>query len=219
VAPRHFTGRTDALDDLLDEVVQETGTVAICAIDGTAGVGKTALALCWAHRVAGQFPDGQLYVNLRGFDPSGAPAEPAEVIRGFLDAFAVPPERIPVSPDSQAALHRSLMAGRRMLVVLDNARDAEHVRAMLPGTSGCLVLVTSRRQLLSLAVAEGARRIELDVLTGQEAAELRDAAGRLDALGAGDPLTDVRAVRQAAHAADRLGRLREHRSPGRPPGG
>jgi hypothetical protein len=101
------------------------GTVVISAIDGMARVGKTALAVYWAQQVVQHFPDGQLYVNLRGFDPSGSPVKPAVAIRGFLDAFAVPVDRIPVSLHAQAALYRSLLAERRVLVVLDNARDAD----------------------------------------------------------------------------------------------
>src|SRR5256714_1014188 len=146
--------------------------LVITAIDGMAGIGKTALAVHWAHRVADRFPDGQLYVNLRGFDPTGTVVSATEAIRGFLDAFQIPAQRIPVGLDAQAALYRSLLAGRRMLIVLDNARDAEHVRPLLPGTPGCLVVVTSRNQLTGLVAAEGAHPLALDVLDRAGAREL-----------------------------------------------
>ena len=173
---RHFTGRVDelaALTSLLDRSGAEMpGTVLISSIGGTAGVGKTALAVHWAHRVASQFPDGQLYANLRGYDPSGVPVAPTEAIRGFLDALAVPVERIPTGLDAQAGLYRSLLAGRRMLIVLDNARDAAQVRPLLPGAAGCLVLVTSRSQLTGLAAADGASPLNVSVLTDDEARDL-----------------------------------------------
>jgi Cdc6-like AAA superfamily ATPase len=143
-----FTGRAAelrALTRMLDKAgAGQPGTVIISAIGGTAGVGKTALALHWAHQVADRFPDGQLHVNLRGFDPSGAPATPAEAIRRFLDALGVLPERVPADPEAQAALYRSMLADRRMLIVLDNARDEQQVRALLPASPASLILVTSR---------------------------------------------------------------------------
>ena len=148
------------------------GTVVISAIDGTAGIGKTAFALHWAHGVTDQFPDGQLYLNLRGFDPAGSPMEPTEAVRGFLDAFEIPAERIPLNLEAQAALYRSLVSGRRMLVMLDNARDVEQVRPLLPGSPGCVVVVTSRNHLTSLITAEGARPLTLGLLPVEEAAEL-----------------------------------------------
>ncbi|MDQ7904224.1 BTAD domain-containing putative transcriptional regulator [Phytohabitans sp. ZYX-F-186] len=170
-----FTGRAtqlERLDALLPSARTGPGTaVVISAIDGTAGVGKTALAVHWAHRVADRFPDGQLYVNLRGFDPAG-PVPPDEAVRGFLDALHVPAQRMPVGLDAQAALYRSLLAGRRMLVVLDNARDADQVRPLLPGSPGCLVIVTSRDQLAGLVAAEGAHPVPLDLLDPDEAVRL-----------------------------------------------
>lgn len=170
-----FTGRVAelaVLDGLLDQAAGCGGPVVISAIGGTAGVGKTALATYWAHRVADRFPDGQLYVNLRGFGPSGTPVSPAAAVRLFLDGLGVEPERVPAGLDAQAALYRSVLAGRRMLIVADNARDPEQVRPLLPGTPGCLVVVTSRNQFAGLAAAEGAHLISLDVLTEPEALEL-----------------------------------------------
>jgi DNA-binding SARP family transcriptional activator/tetratricopeptide (TPR) repeat protein len=170
-----FAGRDEelgALDGLLTGPEQAAGTVVISAVSGTAGIGKTTLAVCWAHRVAERFPDGQLYVNLRGFDPGGAALDPAEAVRGFLDALGVPVERIPASRDAQTALYRSLLAGRRVLVLLDNARDAEQVRPLLPAAAGCLAIVTSRNNLAPLVAAEGARPLRLDLLSGPDAEDL-----------------------------------------------
>jgi tetratricopeptide (TPR) repeat protein/transcriptional regulator with XRE-family HTH domain len=171
----YFAGRTSELR-LLDAMLSDAGRgstgVVISAIGGTAGVGKTALALNWAHRVAPNFPDGQLYANLRGFDPAGSPAEPADVLRGFLDAFQVHPERFPATTEGLAALYRSLLADRTMLVLLDNAADVAQVRPLLPASPRCLVIVTSRSELSALAAAEGARLLSLDVLSEREAIEL-----------------------------------------------
>jgi tetratricopeptide (TPR) repeat protein len=171
-----FTGRPAEmrmLTEMLDQARPGApGTLVISAIGGTAGVGKTALALHWAHQVAARFGDGQLYANLRGFDPSGAPTAPAEAIRGFLDALGVPPGRIPLLPEAQTGLYRSLLADRKMLIVLDNARDEQQVRPLLPASPGSLVLVTSRSQLSGLAAADGARLISLDVLSHAEAVDM-----------------------------------------------
>jgi tetratricopeptide (TPR) repeat protein len=263
-----FVGREaemGALGCLLDQLGDSPGAVVIAAIGGTAGAGKTALAVQWAHRVAARFPDGQLYVNLRGFDPSGSPADPAEVIRGFLDALGVPASAVPAQPDAQTDLYRSVLAGKRMLVVLDNARDEQQVRPLLPASPASLVIVTSRNQLAGLAAADGALLLPLDLLAHDEAvrlliarlgasragaepgavdeiaslcarlplalvvaaaraaarprvglaelaAELRDVAGRLDALDAGDPAVSVAAVfswscGQLSPAAARMFRL------------
>jgi tetratricopeptide (TPR) repeat protein len=177
-----FTGRTtelEALTQILDDANPAApGTVVVAAIGGMAGVGKTTLALHWAHQVAGRFPGGQLYVNLRGFDRSGAPVTAAEAIRGFLEALGVPPEQAPPSPQAQAGLYRSLLADRRMLIVADNAGDEDQVRPLLPGSAGTLMLVTSRSQLAGLAAADGARLLSLDVLSEPEARQLL--AARID---------------------------------------
>jgi DNA-binding SARP family transcriptional activator/tetratricopeptide (TPR) repeat protein len=264
----HFVGRAAemaVLTETLDQAAATERAVVISAIGGTAGVGKTALAVHWAHQAASRFPDGQLYVNLRGFGPAGSPVTAEEAVRLFLDGLGVPPDRIPISVDAQAALYRSLLAGQRMLLVLDNARDPQQVRPLLPGAPGCLVLITSRNQLTGLGAADGARLISLPVLSEAEArelltrrlgaarvaaepaavteltglcarlplalgiaaahaaarpglplavlaAELRDARGRLDALGTGDVATDMRTVfswscEQLSPAAARVFRL------------
>jgi DNA-binding SARP family transcriptional activator/tetratricopeptide (TPR) repeat protein len=178
-AGRHFVGREEELarlSSLLGEVAGDAGDdrggVVIAAISGTAGVGKSALAVHWSQQVCDRFPDGQLYVNLRGFDPSGKPVTPAEAVQHFLDGLGVPPGRVPASPEAQAALLRSLLASRRVLIVLDNARDAAQVRPLLPGSSGCLVLVTSRSQLGGLAATDSAHLLILDVLSDGEASDL-----------------------------------------------
>jgi tetratricopeptide (TPR) repeat protein len=165
----------------------------ISAIGGTAGVGKTALALHFAHQAAGRFVDGQLYVNLRGFEPSGAPTAPEAAILGFLHALGVPPGRIPATPEAQAGLYRSLLSGKRVLIVADNARDEQQVRPLLPASPGSLVLVTSRSQLGGLAAADGAGLLTLDVLTQEEAAAMLTAR-----LGAARAAADPGAVDRIA---------------------
>jgi DNA-binding SARP family transcriptional activator/tetratricopeptide (TPR) repeat protein len=240
-------------------------TVPIVVISGTAGTGKTALAVRFGHQVAKRFPSGQLYVNLRGLDPATPPMEPAEALRFFLDALGVPPHRIPADTQGRSALFRSLLDGKQMLIVLDNAHDVAQVRPLLPGSPGSLVVVTSRNEMTGLVAAEGAVPLTLDVLSyaearemlvrrlGQDrataepeaadeiiyscarlplalgiavgraaarpkrpltelAAELRDARGRLDALQAGDAVTNVRAVfswsyNQLSEPAARMFRL------------
>ena len=175
VAVRHFVGRVGelkTLSELLGRTGQAGGMVVISAIEGTAGIGKTALAVHWAHQHADRFPDGQLYVNLRGFDPWGVPMRVGVAIRRFLDAIASPTVRIPADLDAQIDLYRSQLANRRMLIVLDNARDADQVRPLLPGAAGCVVLVTSRNQLTGLVAIEGARPLTVELLTPAEAHEL-----------------------------------------------
>jgi DNA-binding SARP family transcriptional activator/Tfp pilus assembly protein PilF len=169
---RHFTGRTAELRRL-SELLEEAhgGAVVISAIAGTAGVGKTALAIHWAHQVADWFPDGQLYVNLRGHDP-GQPMPPADALAGFLRALGVPGRDIPPELEERAARYRSLLAGRRMLVLLDNAGEVEQVRPLLPGDPDCMAVVTSRDALAGLVARDGAARLELDLLPPAEAAGL-----------------------------------------------
>jgi len=169
---RHFTNRINEQSSLTALLDTAGVDVVIASIDGTAGIGKTALALYWSHQVTDRFPDGQLYVNLRGFDPAAEPAHAGEVLGDFLDALGVPGERIPASTAARAALYRSLLAGRRVLVVLDNAVNADQVRPLLPGMHTCLALVTSRNHLSGLVVRDGARRLPLDVLTDGEAQAL-----------------------------------------------
>ncbi len=162
-----FAGRTDCLRRLTS--LLDTGRPTSVVISGTAGVGKTALAVHWAHQVASRFPDGQLFVNLGGFGPADATVDPSQAVRGFLQALAVPAEHIPLDLAGQTALYRSLLAGRRILVVLDNARDADHVRPLIPAAAGCVVVVTSRRRLTSLVATDGAVPLALDLPTSAEA--------------------------------------------------
>lgn len=180
-----FAGRQDHLD-WLDAALgaQPANAVVISAIAGTPGVGKTTLAVHWAHRVRDRFPDGQLYANLRGFDPNDNAAPPGEVVRRFLDALNMPAARIPADFGAQVDLYRSLLAGKRVLVILDNARDPDQVRPLLPGTAGCLTVITSRNQLTGLVAIDGARPLALDLLTTEEARALlarRLGSERLDA--------------------------------------
>ncbi|MFS8102653.1 tetratricopeptide repeat protein [Lentzea alba] len=256
--PPAFVGRAGVLAEL------DGAASGVVVVGGPGGVGKTALVLRWAHDHASRFPDGQLHVNLRGFDPSTPPARAAVVLRGFLGALGVLPERTPDDLDARSALFRERVAGRRMLVVLDNALDEDQVRPLLPGGSTCLVVVTSRNRLTGLVASEQARPVTVPMLTDDEAIallthrlgsarltdsdalhdlirltaglplalavvaaralthpafpldalvkELRDERSRLDALDAGEPASNVRAVTSWSYhrlspAAARLFRL------------
>jgi tetratricopeptide (TPR) repeat protein len=176
-----FTGRSTELGTLTGLLAGRSGArppaMVITAIGGTAGVGKTALAVQWAHQVAGRFPDGQLYVNLRGYDPA-EPVAAADALAGFLRTLGVPGQQIPDEVEDRARMYRSRLAGRRVLVLLDNARDAGQVRPLLPGDAGCVAVVTSRDALAGLVAADGARRLDLDVLPpGDAIALLRSLIG------------------------------------------
>jgi tetratricopeptide (TPR) repeat protein len=174
-APRLFVGRTDELAQLSTGLAAENRhdeAVPLMVIGGAGGIGKTSLALHWAHQHIKQFPDGQMYLNLRGFAPSGGPMSSASGVRALLDALGVDPVAVPSTLDAQAALYRSLTYGRRILIVLDNAHDSTQVAPLLPGSPTCTVLVTSRNQLTGLLTTHGARPLTLDVLVGAEARAL-----------------------------------------------
>jgi tetratricopeptide (TPR) repeat protein len=191
-----FTGRVAALrelDDLLAAPVRPGGA-RVVVLSGTAGVGKTALGLHWAHRVRPRFPDGQLYVNLHGYS-AAAPLAPIEALERLLHALEVPPERVPLDPEEAAALYRTRLTDRRVLIMLDNARSADQVRPLLPGTGASLVVVTSRDSLAGLVARDGARRVALQPLSPPEALALLH-----QLLGTGR-------VAAEPDAADEVGRL------------
>jgi tetratricopeptide (TPR) repeat protein len=168
-----FTGRAHQLT-ILDGLLEGAGAapaVVIGAVSGTAGVGKTALAVHWAHRVTHRFPDGQLYVDLRGYDPD-KPVQPAQALEAFLRELGVAGSAIPTEVAERTARYRTLVAGRRMLVLLDNARSVDQVRDLLPGTPSCFVVITSRDMLPALVARHGAVRINLDLLPLDEALAL-----------------------------------------------
>lgn len=198
-----FTGRTEdlrRLDAALDGGQRHPSTVVISLIAGTAGVGKTELAVQWAHRVRPRFPDGQLYIDLRGY-AARAPMLPIDALSQFLRALGVPPEEMPTGEEEATALYRTILTDRRVLIVLDNASTVEQVRPLLPGSPGCLVVVTGRDRHAGLVAREGAHRLDLDVFTPLESQALlarilgasrvtaeRDAAAELATLCAHLPL-------------------------------
>ncbi|SBT43623.1 AfsR/SARP family transcriptional regulator [Micromonospora auratinigra] len=225
VARREPLAELDALLTRPDQV----GALPVVVVTGGAGVGKSALTVHWAHRIADRFPDGQLYVDLHGSDPMGSVPATADVVRGFLSALGAPAHGVPTDLSGQINLYRTLLHGRRMLVLLDNARDAGQVQPLLPGSTGCLIVVTSRDHLLPLVARQGAYPVPLAPLTAGESYELlrqRLGAGRLaaDPTATGDLIAGCAGVPQAlamaaAHAAtypelplrqlvDRIGGLR-----------
>ncbi|MCM4084267.1 AfsR/SARP family transcriptional regulator [Paractinoplanes hotanensis] len=169
-----FTGRDEDLRraaGILDGHAAASPTVPILAVDGMPGIGKTTFAVHLAHQLAASYPDGQLYIDMRGFDPGGA-VLPADALQGFLNAFGVPDSEIPTDAQARIGLYRSVLSGRRVLVVVDNVRDVEQVWPLLPGAAGCVVLVTSRRRLTALATSFGAHLLTLDVLSAEQSREL-----------------------------------------------
>ncbi|WP_406387626.1 BTAD domain-containing putative transcriptional regulator [Streptomyces sp. NBC_00887] len=173
--PPLFTGRGSELaqlDKLLTTESEPGGAVLVSAICGTGGVGKTWIALHWAHGRYEQFPDGQLCADLQGFTPAGEPADPHVVMRGFLEALGVSSADIPTDPQANAALYRSLTTGKRILILLDNAHSTEQVLPLLPGSPTCTVLITSRRQLPALTASHGAAQLTLETLAPAEAHDL-----------------------------------------------
>jgi tetratricopeptide (TPR) repeat protein len=193
MAPRHlpapvpsFVGRCDELAELSQIVSRPGRTTSIAVISGSPGVGKTALALRWAHDAAGQFPDGQLYIDLRGYSPD-QPVSPADALASLLRALGVPGLNIPEGTAERAAAYRSLLADKQVLVVLDNAGGPAQVRPLLPGGGECAVLVTSRNPLAGVVAREGASRLELEVLSPAQAADLL--RGLIGARVTDDPLT------------------------------
>lgn len=196
----HFTGREAELaklDLLTHDDAAQPAAMVISAIAGTAGVGKTALVVHWAHRVRDCFPDGQLFLNLRGYDP-GPPMAPEQALEEFLRALGVAAEGIPAGLEARAALYRSVLHGRHVLIVLDNANSAEQVRPLLPGSPTCRAVVTSRSRLSALIARDGASRVIVDLLSLAEAiALLRDIIG--DARVAAEPEATAKLASRCAY--------------------
>jgi tetratricopeptide (TPR) repeat protein len=192
---RTFVGRQaeiSRLDDLVRQALDPAGaagTVAISAIDGMAGVGKTALAVHTAHRLAGQFPDGQLFIDMHGWTQGHEPRPAREALEVFLRALGVRPERIPARTGERAAMFRQRLAGTRTMIVLDNVASEAQIRPLVPGSAGCLVLITSRRRLRAL---DEAHLLSLDVLPYANALELFRAVAGSGRVSPDDPaLTEI----------------------------
>jgi DNA-binding SARP family transcriptional activator/tetratricopeptide (TPR) repeat protein len=186
----HFVGRSHEIETLVGlsgDTDRADDAVVVAAIDGMAGIGKTALAVHAGHRLAKHFPDGQLFLDLRGYSHGMAPRAPADVLAVILEAYGVPPQQIPADLQARAALYRDRLAGTRTLIVLDNAIDEAQIRPLLPGTGRCLVLVTSRRCLKAL---DDAHVLSLDVLSAADAVALFRAVAGLDRIAADDPLIE-----------------------------
>ncbi|MFE0522061.1 BTAD domain-containing putative transcriptional regulator [Streptomyces sp. NPDC058954] len=220
-----FTGRRAQLDGaaalLPDRGHPQTSVIGL--ISGMAGAGKTTLAVHWAHRIAHRFPDGSLYVNLRGYDPSGSRMSPGDAIETFLVALGVAQQAVPEELEARAALYRGVLADRRVLIVLDNAGDSEQVTPLLPAAPGCLVIVTSRSRLSGLVARHGAHPLALNPLSAEESLELLarrlgdarvdaepEAARAIVALCAGLPLAlSIVAARAALNPGFRLAGIAE----------
>ncbi len=198
-APATFTGRSAELARLQRLAADQDPArpATLVAITGVAGVGKTSLASYWLHRERERYPDGQLYAGLGGFGPDG-PVSPRDVLAGFLRAWGMAPGRVPAGLEEQAALYRSLTSGRRVIVMLDDAASAAQVRALLPGTGPGLVVVTTRRRLIGLAI-DGARFVALAPLDGPAAVELLDRIA-----GAGRTRSEPGAARSVVRLCGRL---------------
>jgi DNA-binding SARP family transcriptional activator/tetratricopeptide (TPR) repeat protein len=174
---RGFIGRDDLVEQLTGLLTTEAETAAVAVVSGPPGVGKTAFALHVAHRLRPRFADGQLYVNLQGYS-ADPPLSPVAVLTRFLRALGVPADNVPSDVEDQAALYRSLLVDRNMLVLLDNAGHPDQVRPLLPGGSGCAVLITSRNDLRGLAASQGVDHVPLGVLTPEQSrAVLTDLVG------------------------------------------
>jgi DNA-binding SARP family transcriptional activator/tetratricopeptide (TPR) repeat protein len=174
---RSFSGRAAQLrqvDALLAEPGPRYGPL-IVLVSGTAGVGKTAFAIHWAHQIAKSFPDGQLYLNLRGFDPGGSPLTADEAVGIALQSLGVAAARLPTHPDARSVLYRSMLAGRRILLLLDNARDADQIRPLLAGGQDSVIIVTSRMQLTGIVAEYDARLVALDLFSDAESREMLSA--------------------------------------------